>query len=186
MPLPPGVPSRKRVHTRTICVEGWKRADGLWDIEARLTDVKDHDYPLASGIRPKGEAVHDMRVRITVDREFGIVAASAASDAVPYPNGCENIAPDYARLVGLNLVRGYRKTVGEMYEGVRGCSHLTELLLALPAAAIQTFASEMRDTEGHDPGLKPFQLDRCHALDTASETVRRYYQRWYTGQKRGS
>ncbi|MEK7736583.1 MAG: DUF2889 domain-containing protein, partial [Pseudomonadota bacterium] len=95
MPLPPGVPSRKRVHTRTICVEGWKRADGLWDIEARLTDVKDHDYPLASGIRPKGEAVHDMRVRITVDREFGIVAASAASDAVPYPNGCENIAPDY-------------------------------------------------------------------------------------------
>ena len=186
MPLPPGVPSRKRVHTRTIGVEGWKRADGLWDIEARLTDVKDHDYPLASGIRPKGEAVHDMRVRITVDREFGIVAASAASDAVPYPNGCENIAPDYARLVGLNLVRGYRKTVGEMFEGVRGCSHLTELLLALPAAAIQTFASEMRDTEGHDPGLKPFQLDRCHALDTASETVRRYYPRWYTGQKRGS
>lgn len=186
MPLPPGDSSRKRVHTRSILVEGWKRDDGLWDIEARLTDVKDHDYPLASGVRLKGEPVHDMRVRITVDNEFVIVAAAAVSDAVPYPNGCEKIAPDYARLVGLNLVRGYRKTVGEMFEGVRGCAHLTELLLALPAATIQTFASEMRDTEGRDPGLKPFQLDRCHALDTSSETVSRYYPRWYKERKSGS
>jgi len=186
MPLPPSVASRKRVHTRTISVEGWKRDDGLWDIEARLTDIKDHDYPLASGVRLKGQPVHDMRVRITIDNEFGILAAAAVSDAVPYPNGCEKIAPDYARLVGLNLMRGYRKTVGEMFEGVRGCSHLTELLLALPAAAIQTYASEMRDTEGRDPGRKPFQLDRCHALDTTSETVRRYYPRWYKERKSGA
>jgi hypothetical protein len=27
----------------------------------------------------------------------------------------------------------------------------------------------------------PFQLDRCHALETTSETVRRYYPRWYRG-----
>lgn len=186
MALPPAVASRKRIHTRSIAIEGWKRDDQLWDIEARLTDVKDHDYPLASGVRPQGEPVHDMRVRLTINREFDIVAAVAVSDAVPYPDGCEKIAPDYARLVGLNLARGYRKAVGEMFEGVRGCSHLTELLLGLPAAAIQTFASEMRDTEGHDPLTKPFQLDRCHALDTTSETVRRYYPRWYRGQKTGS
>ncbi|TRZ65035.1 MAG: DUF2889 domain-containing protein [Rhodocyclaceae bacterium] len=184
MPLPPPVPLRKRIHIRSIVIEGWKRDDNLWDIEARLTDVKEHDYPLASGIRPKGEPVHDMRVRVTINREFEIVAAAAVSDAVPYPDGCENIAPDYAQLVGLNLVRGYRKTVGEMFEGVRGCSHLTELLLGLPAAAVQTLASEMRDTDGHDPLTKPFQLDRCHALETSSETVRRYYPRWH--RKAGS
>ena len=186
MPLPPAVPLRLRIHTRTIAIEGWKRDDNLWDIEARLTDVKNHDYMLASGLRSKGEPVHDMRVRVTINREFDIVAAVAVSDAVPYPGGCERITPAYAQLVGLNLVRGYRKTVGKMFEGVRGCSHLSELLLVLPAAAVQTFASEMRDTDGHDPLTKPFQLDRCHALDTASETVRRYYPRWYQGQKTGS
>lgn len=179
MPLPPGVPSRNRIHVRSIVVEGWKRDDGLWDFEARLADVKDHDYSLASGVRPKGEPVHEMRVRLTVDRDFNIIEAAASSDAVPYPDGCEHIAPAYAKLAGLNLVRGFRKTVAGMFEGVRGCSHMTELLLALPAAAIQTFASEMRDTEGHDPLVKPFQLDRCHALDTNSETVRRYYPRWH-------
>jgi len=179
MPLPAAVPLRKRVHTRSILIEGWKRDDNSWDIEARLTDVKDHDYPLASGIRPQGEPVHDMRVRVTINREFDVIAATAVSDAVPYPAGCEDIAPDYGRLVGLNLVRGFRKTVGEMFEGVRGCSHLTELLLGLPAAAVQTLASEMRDTDGHDPLTKPFQLDRCHALETTSETVKRYYPRWH-------
>lgn len=184
MPLPPAVALRKRIHIRSIAIEGWKRDDNLWDIEGRLTDVKDHDYPLASGMRPKGAPVHDMRVRVTINREFDIVAAAAVSDVVPYPDGCENIAPDYARLVGLNLVRGYRKTVGDMFAGVRGCSHLTELLLGLPAAAVQTMASEMRDTDGHDALAKPFQLDRCHALETTSETVKRYYPRWH--QKAGS
>jgi hypothetical protein len=35
-----------------------------------------------------------------------------------------------------------------------------------------------REDEGAD---KPFQLDRCHALETTTETVRRYYPKWYRG-----
>jgi hypothetical protein len=174
--------TRTRLHTRRIVLEGWKRSDGLWDIEARLTDTKDHDYPLASGVRRRGDPVHDMWLCVTIDREFNVVAAAASSDAVPYPGGCDTIAPAYARIVGLNLVRGFRRAVAEMFETIRGCSHMTELLAALPTAAIQTFASEMNDTEGFDPERKPFQLDKCHALETGSDTVRRYYPRWYRGE----
>lgn len=179
MTLPPPLPTRRRIHTRHICLEGWKRDDGLWDIEARLTDVKDHDYVLASGLRRRGEPVHDLWVRVTIDRSFTIVAADAASDAVPYPGGCDTIAPAYRRLVGLNLARGFRRTAAEMFAGTNGCSHLTELLLSLPTAAIQTFASELRDNE--DRQGKPFQLDTCHALETSSDTVRKFYPRWYRG-----
>lgn len=183
MPLAPPSASRQRVHLRAIALEGWKREDGLWDIEAHLTDTKDHDYALASGVRRRGDPVHDLWVRITIDRHMNIVAAEAASDAVPYPGGCDTIGPAYGALVGLNLARGFRRTVGEMFEGVRGCSHLTELLLSLPTAAIQTFASEVRETD--DRAGKPFQLDRCHALETGSETVRRYYPRWHREKKTG-
>ena len=28
---------------------------------------------------------------------------------------------------------------------------------------------------------KPFQLYRCHALETTTDTVRRYYPQWYRG-----
>ena len=182
MPLPSSTAPRTRLHLRQIALEGWKRGDGLWDIEARLTDSKDLDYPLASGVRLRGQPVHDMWLRVTIDRDFNIVDAAASSDAVPYPGGCDTIAPAYRRIVGLNLVRGFRRTVAEMFDTVNGCSHITELLASLPTAAIQTFASEAKDTEGLDPNVKPFQLDRCHALDTGSETVRRYYPCWYRGQ----
>lgn len=177
MSLPPSPVARQRVHVRRIEIEGFLRDDGLCELEASLTDVKDRDYPLASGLRPAGEPIHLLRVRLTIDAEYNIVEAVACSDRVPYPGMCDTIGAAYSRLVGLNLVRGFRRTVGEMFADVRGCTHITEMLMSLPTAAIQTFATFRRDDE--DDGTKPFQLDRCHALETSSEAVRRYYPKWY-------
>lgn len=181
MPLPESLVPRQRIHLRAITLEGWKRTDGLWDIEARLIDTKDHDYPLASGVRRSGDPVHDMLARVTIDRAFNIIEALVVSERTPYPGGCDTIAPAYSELVGLNLVRSFRAAVLERFGETRGCAHITELLLALPTAAIQTMASEVNEVEGLSPGAKPFQLDRCHALETSSETVRLYYPRWYAG-----
>lgn len=179
MPLPANATPRRRIHARRIEVEGYQREDGLLELEASLTDVKDVDYPIASGLRPAGVPVHLMRVRVTLDNEFTIVDAAACSDGVPYPGQCDTIGPAYRRLIGLNLIRGFRRTVGEMFADVRGCTHLTELLLSLPTVAIQTFATFRRDNE--DTAEKPFQLDRCHALESSAEAVRLYYPKWYRG-----
>jgi len=181
MPLPPPTVERTRLHVRRVQLDGYKRIDGRWDIEARLVDVKDHDYPLSSGLRRPGEAVHDMWVRVTIDKQMNVLAAAAATDAMPYVGYCDQITPDYAQLVGLNLFHGFRAAVRHLFHGTRGCSHLSELLMFLPTAALQTFASEVRDND--DGGHKPYQLDRCHALESHSDAVRRYYPRWYRGQK---
>lgn len=81
---------QKKSITGTSGLEGWRREDGLWDIEGRLTDTKDHDYTLGSGVRKTGESVHDMQIRITIDQHFNVRAAEASSNAVPYP-GCESL-----------------------------------------------------------------------------------------------
>lgn len=177
MSLPVPTMPRRRVHTRSIQIEGHLRDDDLLELEASLSDVKDQDYRIAPGVRPGGEPLHLMRVRITFDRAFNIVDAQASSDAVPYVGQCEGIAPAYRQLIGLNLLRGFRATVGEMFADVRGCTHMSELLLSLPTAAIQTFATFWRDTD--DTPEKPFHLDGCHALDTSGETVRTYFPKWY-------
>lgn len=177
MPLPESSCPRQRAHRRSIIVDGFLRRDGLFELEARLTDVKDADYALASGIRPAGEPVHDMLIRVVIDAEFNILDVHAVSDSVPYPGGCDTIGGAYRQLIGLNLVRGFRRTVSEMFADIRGCSHITELLFSLPTVAIQTFATFRKETD--DDGRKPFQLDRCHALETSSETVRRFYPRWH-------
>lgn len=177
MPLPaPAVP-RRRIHSRRITLEGFLRDDGLYDLDASLTDTKDDDYPLASGLRPAGEPVHLLRIRVSFDAAFDIVDVAACSDAVPYPGQCDTIGPVYRKLIGLSLVRGFRRTVGEMFADVRGCTHLSELLLSLPTAAIQTAATFRRENE--DVAEKPFQLDRCHALESSAEAVRLYYPKWY-------
>jgi hypothetical protein len=177
MPLSAPAAARRRLHTRRITFEGFQRDDGLFDIEARLTDVKDQDLTLLSGVRRAGEFVHDMHVRATIDRAFTIVDLEARTDAAPYPGGCETIGPHYRQLIGANLLQGFRRKLHDTMGHVKGCTHITELLVALPTAAVQTFAGlKAREDEGAG---KPFQLDRCHALETSSDTVRRYYPRWY-------
>jgi hypothetical protein len=180
MPLPVTEVERELTHTRRLRYEGYKRADGLWDIEAHLSDVKNHDYALKTGVRRAGQAIHEMWLRITIDRKLTIVDAAASSDAVPYAGGCEKAAPAYRGLVGLNLAKDFRKRAREMLGGVKGCTHLTEMLGGMPTAAVQTFAGEMKE-EGED-GAKPFQLDKCHALETTSETVKKWYPKWYRGK----
>ena len=64
---------------------------------------------------------------------------------------------------------------------MKGCTHLTELLAGAPTAAVQSFAGEM--PEERADGRKPFQLDQCHALDTTSDTVQKWYPRWYRKEK---
>jgi hypothetical protein len=181
MPLPIPQVERELTHTRRVRYEGYKRADGHWDIEAHLTDVKNHDFNLRTGVRRAGQAVHGMWVRITIDRSFEVLEAIASADAVPYPGGCEQAPAHYHKLVGLNLLKDFRKNVVQRLGGVKGCTHITELLYGMPTAAIQTFAGEVK--EDRADGKRPFQLDQCIALETSGETVRKWYPAWYKKEK---
>lgn len=182
MPLSPPTSRRALKHTRTIQVEAFARDDGLWDIDARISDIKTRDTRLASGVRPAGSPLHDLLLRLTIDTQLNIVDAEAVSDAVPYPGFCDTIGPAYKQLVGLNLLKGFREGVRHRLAGIRGCTHLTELCQVLPTAAIQAFAGDVIDTRdgesASDQSQKPFQLDRCHALRSDGAAVAQYYPRW--------
>lgn len=182
MPLSPPVSRRALRHTRAITIQAFVRDDGLWDIDARITDIKSRDAPLASGPRPAGMPLHDLHLRLTIDLDFTIVDAEAASDAVPYPGFCNTIGPAYKALIGLNLMKSFRYELKQRLGGIAGCTHLTELAQVLPTAAMQAFAGEVWATrDGADadtPHEKPFQLDKCHALRTDGGVVAQYYPRW--------
>jgi hypothetical protein len=181
------MPTRRHVHTRSISANVYARDDGLWDVEAEMIDTKPRDFPLASGIRSAGAAIHRMRLVVTIDTSFSIVAVRAQSLDHPYPGHCDVIEPAYEQLVGLNLMKGFRRAVRERLGGVAGCTHLTELADVIPTAAIQAFAGEVikhRDSfdgeqDEKTANIKPFQLDRCHALATDAPAVARFYPRWY-------
>ncbi|MCU0769005.1 MAG: DUF2889 domain-containing protein [Burkholderiaceae bacterium] len=179
------MPNRRHVHTRSIRVDAYARDDGLWDLEAQLTDTKSRDFPLATGMRPAGDPVHDMTLRVTIDTRANIVDAVAESRWTPYPGYCDTIGPDYRKLIGLNLLQDFRRHVQGRLGATHGCTHLTELAKVLPTAAVQAFAGEVFKTRdaahaGHlEEEKMPWQLDRCHALRVDGPAVARFYPRWH-------
>ena len=177
--LEPTVP-REPLHRRAIEIQGFKREDALYDIEGHLVDTKPYDFKLAAGLRPAGQPIHDMWLRITVDRELVIVDAAASTDAMPYEGDCDTIGPAYRKLIGLAIRPGYNQRVKELLGGVRGCTHITELAGILATAAFQTMAGQRLQ----DPDKRPFQLDRCHALAETGPAVGRYYPKWYRGAEK--
>lgn len=182
MPLPDPKISRSPRHTRSIVAQAFERDDGLWDIDARIIDIKPRVVELASGQRAPNEPIHDLWLRITIDRQLNIVDAEAVSDAVPYPGYCDTHVHVYKKLIGLNLVQSFRHALRERLAGIQGCTHLTELSSVLPTAAIQAFAGDVlptRDGENDDKNAQPpFQLDRCHALRRDGPAVAKYYPHW--------
>jgi len=178
MPLSPPAPRQPR-HTRAITIEAFLRDDGLWDLDACIRDVKAQDIELPSGRRPGGLPVHDLKLRVTIDRDLVIVDAEAASDAVPYPGFCDTIGPAYKKLIGLSLLKHFRLHLKDRLSGVLGCTHLTELAQALPTVAIQALADDEMANRSHDASSeRPYELDRCHALRLDGPVVETYYPRW--------
>lgn len=177
MPGLPPTTAREPLHRRAIEIQGYRRDDGLFDIEGHLVDTKPYDFKLAAGVRPAGAPIHEMWLRITVDRNLVIVDAAAAMDAMPYVGECDRIAPAYRRLVGLAIRPGYQQKLKALFGGVQGCTHVTELAAALATAAFQSMAGQRLQ----DPDKRPFQLDRCHALDSTGPVVGRHYPKWYRG-----
>ncbi len=179
MPPSPSPSSRIRLHTRRVTYECFERSDGMFELECNLADVKDHDYVLLTGMRAAGDPVHDMQARLTIDRDLIIRHIDVRFDSMPYPGACNRIEAAYGKLVGASLLHGFRKALYDAMGGIQGCSHVTELLAHAPTAAIQMMAGLRREIE--PGGAKPFQLDRCHALETTTDNVRRYYPKWYRG-----
>jgi hypothetical protein len=174
MLLPEPSVRREPVHTRRIVIEGYQRDDGWWDIEGHLTDVRHHDLAVGAELREAGTALHEMLVRICIDDSLTILSAEAETLASPYPDTCGTIAPAYASLVGVRIEPGFRRQLGKLFGGLRGCTHITELLGAMATVAMQTV--------GQEPAMAvqlPPQLDGCHALDTTGPVVARYYPNWH-------
>ncbi len=191
MPLSASAP-REPIHTRTIDCRGFRREDGLWDIEGHLTDTKTYAFDNQfRGELPAGAPVHDMWLRITVDDRLVIHAVEAVTEASPYPV-CPAITPNFQRLKGLRIYPGFQKQVRDLLGGTQGCTHLVDLLGPLATTAYQTvfpyraqqheqrLAREGRLPER--PTCKPKLVDSCHAFASDGEVVRRYWPEFYSGK----
>jgi hypothetical protein len=180
MTLPPAAAQRQLKHRRQIDVQVFVRPDGLWEVDATLSDVKTRATRMAEGLRPAGTPIHEMLLRLVVNAQLDILQAGSQTHWSPYPGTCDQHGDAYGQLVGLNLLKNFRRDVNLRLGGVRACTHITELAQVLPTAVMQGMVGEVIDVQGLAEGAsQPFQINRCHALSSSGEVVRVHYPRWY-------
>lgn len=184
MALPPASP-RKLSHTRSVVFRGYDREDGLWDIEAELTDVKPYTFQVPNEPAfPANEPIHGLAIRLTIDDAMLIHAVVVEMDHIPHPE-CRQVPPNLQALVGCRMGRGWRKVIDEKVGGTAGCTHLREMLFNMATAAFQTLPSgqwHRREQRGEaQPTVTeaPFHLGQCMTWAFDSPTVARAYPMFY-------
>ena len=191
---------RELLHSRDIEIRGYRRSDGLYDIEAQLTDTKSQGFANRDrGYIEAGEPIHGMWLRLTVDDDKTIIASEAASDYTPYAI-CPTAAPNFARLAGLRIKPGFLKEAAKRVGGTIGCTHLRELLQQMATTVYQTIDpararrdaavdgdAEKRGSDRFDAriavrmGGPPAILNTCIAYGTDSPVIQRRWPHLYTG-----
>jgi hypothetical protein len=182
MPLTEPTLERELHHRRTLTCEGYRRSDGLYDIEGTLVDTKPFAVPNHHRQEtPAGTPIHGMRLRLTVDLDLTIRAVEAVSDDVPNPV-CREVTPNFQRLVGLRMVPGFTRAVRERLGGRAGCTHLVELVGVLASAAYQTLFLEREQRDRAAPVReRPHIIDSCHTLRSDGPVVARRWPQYATG-----
>ena len=164
------------MHTRRVTYQGFRRDDGLWDIEGELHDSKPHDFELrGKGTHRAGEPVHHMRLRVTFGDDMVIRAIDVAMDARPHGPCPEAMAP-MQRMVGEVLGKGWRHTIQRHLGGIQGCTHLRELLYNLATAAFQTRSGSFAIPADGSP---PAHLGQCVAWDFDGPVVEELYPMFF-------
>ena len=166
---------RSPLHAREISFNGFARDDGLWDIEGHLKDIKSHVFTTGNRTWAPGEAIHDMWIRLTLDSQFIIQAIEVSMKAHPHPE-CPEVVPPMDALIGARLGKGWRKTIDTHLGGIKGCTHLRELLNNLATAAFQSIPGALFDPDETKP--PPF-LGKCKSWDFDGPVVMRVYPQFY-------
>ena len=179
MPLPAAAP-REPIHRREIDCRGYRRQDGLWDIEGCLVDTKSYAFKNEhrGEVKP-GEPIHQMWLRLTLDDAMTIQAVEAATDHSPFAI-CPAILPNFQKLVGLKIAKGFNGKVFELFGGVEGCTHHVELIGRLATVAFQTifpYRNRMAAADGknNDASRKPRLLNTCHAFAENGEIAKKLW-----------
>lgn len=169
--------TRVELHRRAIDMRGFRRSDGLYELEGRVVDTKPMDFSPGGFMPdiPAGTAIHNMGVRLVFDAELIVVDVTTFMDAHPYPE-CQGGGAALAAMRGVRIGGGWSREVRERLNGPCSCTHLRELLIPMATAAYQTLSVERQH---RPPRLaadgRPAQIDTCHAYAADSPLVRR---RW--------
>ena len=89
---------------------------------------------------------------------------------------CPSVIPPMDALIGARIGTGWRKIIETHLGGIKGCTHLRELLNNIATAAYQAIPGALFDPDQNKP---PLYLGGCKSWDFDGPVVMRVYPQFY-------
>lgn len=177
---------REELHHRRIDMRGFRRDDGLFEVEGQVLDTKPVDFVPARGTGghvPAGCPIHDLGVRLVFDREMVIQAVETFTRAAPY-SICLGGGLALQALKGVRIGAGFTKAVRERLARPDSCTHLVELLGPMATTAIQAMSWVRRgEPEAVDAEGRPRQIDTCYAYSAERSLVAEHWPQFHIDKR---
>lgn len=146
-------------------------------IDSKSYDIANIDR---GGSIAKGEALHEMLVRVTIDSAMLIHHAEAVTEWAPF-HYCKGANQSFNRLVGETIGKGWNRKVRSLLGNTQGCTHTREMLGQLATTAFQAVAFINAHHTDTTTKAKPAIVDTCYALASTGPVVAREWPEHYTG-----
>lgn len=176
---------REQLHTRSIQLTGYRRSDGLFEVEGRLTDTKPVDFqpPSDDRVIKAGEAIHHMGIRIVFDENMTVHDVIAVTEAAPY-NDCYRAPDTLKTLIGLRMSSGWSSEVRRRLSGAASCVHLAGLMAPMATTAYQALTLHRLGNTAQQTDEKPKELDSCLAYSRHGEIAQRRWPTFYLAEEK--
>lgn len=177
---PPPPPDGTLIHHRTYDVFSYRLGPDQMMLRGIVHDQKPPGIYFEGDTEPL--SVHHMVVDLTLAfPSLEITKADVTMNVTPHTN-CNRIEPDYQKLVGLSIARGFSRQVKDLFGREAGCTHIGALLQAMAPVAIQSMwsmnsfdqPSSGGDPAGSEEGREramAFNLNTCHIWAEDGENV---------------
>lgn len=153
------------VHTRNISVATYGCNDGGIVVRGELKDDRSVPHYTMDGEKLPPGNIHHMIIRMRIDgTSLAISDMEVEMPGTPHSD-CIETRNSLDPLVGLVIAPGFTSRVKKAVGGVKGCVHLTALLLAMAPAALQGYWTHRgrRPAEDAPPreAIAKFLIDTC-------------------------
>ncbi|OGR10531.1 MAG: hypothetical protein A2097_06260 [Desulfobacula sp. GWF2_41_7] len=159
--------NRQEIHTRDISLASYPHTDSTIIVNGILKDQRRIRIFDVTGTPMEPGIIHHMEVILLIKSDpLRIADAEAAMIHVPMPE-CRTTLDTVEKLKGLEIRSGFSKNIRDIMGKKTGCTHLSQLVLAMGQEIVHGWLSHKRKIYSLPPenfdnfDEKKFLIDSC-------------------------
>jgi len=168
MKLAEATKKENKVHQRILELSTYAMDDEKVVVEGSLRDERFRPIYELSGRKREPGVIHQMIIRLLVGGSpLQILDAEGEMPQVPLPL-CTTTRESVKKIIGLKITSGFGERVHKLIGGVKGCAHLTHLLVVMAQEALHGYwTHKMRQ-----PGPSPASVEEIEGLPYLQNSCR--------------